>query len=132
MHHAELWITKPFNDYLAGLGNFFLGLVGMPAQHRPWSNTVVMQLLVVAILMVLFAFLRPRLSLHRPGALQHTFEAIYEFIYGESKDAVGHNGPHYLAFFGTIFIFILACNLIGIIPGFETPTMAPWVPAGCA
>src|SRR5947209_14342864 len=107
MHEAELWITKPFNNYLPGLGNFFLGLVGLPAQHRPWANFIVMQLLVAVILIVLFALLRPRLSLERPGALQHTFEVIYDFIHGESKDTVGHNGPHYLGFFGTIFLFIL-------------------------
>src|SRR6185369_428743 len=38
---------------------------------------------------------------------------------------------HYLNYFGTIFIFILFANLIGIIPGFESPTMIPSVPAGC-
>ena len=32
----------------------------------------------------------------------------------------------------TIFIFILSMNLIGIVPAFESPTMAPWVPAGLA
>ena len=37
-----------------------------------------------------------------------------------------------MPFFGTLFIFILTCNLIGIIPGFETPTMEPCVPLGCA
>src|SRR5262249_27979253 len=35
-------------------------------------------------------------------------------------------------FFGTIFFFILFNNLIGVIPGFESPTMIPSVPAGCA
>ena len=57
MHETELWLTKPFNDYLAGLGNSLLGLVGMPAQPRPWANYIVMQLLVVAILVVIFALL---------------------------------------------------------------------------
>jgi F-type H+-transporting ATPase subunit a len=132
MHHIELWVTRPFNDHLAGLGNFFLGLVGMPPQHRPWANFVVMQFLVVVLLMVLFAALRRRLSVDRPGALQHAFEVVYQFIFSESQDAVGHNGPHYLAFFGTIFIYILACNLIGIVPGLESPTMVPPVPTGCA
>src|SRR5262249_47819996 len=34
--------------------------------------------------------------------------------------------------FCTIFIFILAMNLIGIVPTFESPTMFPYVPAGLA
>src|SRR6185503_1819326 len=41
-------------------------------------------------------------------------------------------GRKYIAYFGTVFIFILFANLIGIIPGFESPTMIPSVPAGLA
>jgi len=67
MHETEIWLTKIFNDYLAGLGNAILGLVGIQAQPRPWANFVTMQLLVVAIIVVLFAFLRTRLSVDRPG-----------------------------------------------------------------
>ena len=93
---------------------------------------MVMELLVVIIIIVLFAFLRPRLSMDRPGKLQHIFEIIRDFVRGESEDAVGHGGSKYLPFFGTLFIFILICNLIGIIPGFESPTINPSVPAGCA
>ena len=37
-----------------------------------------------------------------------------------------------MGFFGTLFIFILFMNLIGVVPGFEAPTMNPSVPAGCA
>jgi F-type H+-transporting ATPase subunit a len=45
---------------------------------------------------------------------------------------VGHHGHHYLAFFGSIFIFVLFSNLLGIIPGLESPTMFPYVPCGLA
>jgi F-type H+-transporting ATPase subunit a len=91
-----------------------------------------MQILVAAIIVVLFALLRPRLSMDRPGKLQHIFEVVYEFLRGQSEEQVGHNGPRYIGYFGTIFIFILFANLLGIIPGFESPTMVPSVPLGCA
>jgi F-type H+-transporting ATPase subunit a len=134
MHEAEaeLWLTKIFNDHLAGLGNAALGLVRMPPQPRPWANFVVMEILVAAIIVVLFAVLRPRLSSDHPGKLQHTFELIYNFLHGQSEEQVGHHGPHYIGYFGTIFIFILFMNLIGVVPGFESPTMSPAVPLGCA
>ena len=74
----------------------------------------------------------PRLSVDRPGKLQHTFELLYGFLREQAEEQVGHDGHHYLAFFGTVFFFILFCNLIGVIPGFESPTMIPSVPAGCA
>src|SRR4051812_35795395 len=131
MEH-EIWLTRLFNDNLAGLGNFFLGWVNMPAEPRPWANFVTMQLLVVAILMVLAAVLKAKLSVDRPGKLQHTFEVIHEFLGEQTDDQVPHHGRKYLAYFGTLFLFILFANLIGIIPGFESPTMNPSVPAGLA
>jgi len=100
--------------------------------RAPWANFVCMELLVALIIVVLFAILRPRLSADNPGKLQHTFEMVYRFLHGESEEQVGHSGPHYIAFFGTLFIFILFMNLIGVVPGFESPTMSPAVPLGCA
>ena len=132
MHHREIWLAKLFNDHLPGLGNVPLRLLGLPAEPRPWAGFMVMELLVALIIVVLFAVLRRRLSVDRPGKLQQTFELMEEFVRGQAEESVGHDGPRYLGFFGTIFIFILFCNLIGIIPGFESPTMIPAVPAGCA
>src|SRR5262249_24592644 len=95
-------------------------------------NFVVMQILVAVLLMTVFAVLRSRLSVDRPGGLQHTFELLYEFVEGQAESQVGHSAHRYLSFFGTLFIFILTCNLIGLTPAFESPTMNAPVPAGCA
>jgi len=134
MPEHELWVTRLFNDYLAGAGNAMLGLFNVHAANaaRPWANFVTMQIVVALILVVLFAVLRSRLSPDRPGKAQHIFELIYNFLRGTSEEQIGHHGSRYVAFFGTIFLFILFANLLGIIPGFESPTMFPYVPAGCA
>jgi F-type H+-transporting ATPase subunit a len=132
MHETELWVTRLFNDYLAGLGNSALTLVGRHAEARPWANFIVMELLVALFIVVLFALLRPRLSVDAPGKLQHTFELAYEFLSGQAEEQIGQHGNHYIAYFGTLFFFILFANLIGIIPGFESPTMVASVPAGLA
>jgi F-type H+-transporting ATPase subunit a len=132
MHESELWITQLFNEHLNGLGNWFLGLAGMSHQEHPWANFVVMQILVVLLLMAVFALLRPRLSVDRPGGLQHIFEMVYDFVNSQAEDQVGHAAHKYLSYFGTIFIFILTANLIGIIPSFESPTMNAPVTCGCA
>lgn len=128
----ELWITRIFNDYLAGPGNAAIALVGKHPEARPWANFITMQLLVAVIIFALFAFLRPRLNVRKPGKLQHCFELIFNFMNEQAEESIGHDGPKYVAFCGTLFIFILFMNLIGIIPGFESPTMTPAVPAGCA
>src|SRR5579885_2554180 len=132
MQEHELVVTQFFNNHLAGIANRVLELVGQRPEPRPWANFIVMELLVALILVVLFAILRPKLSATEPGKFQHTFEVIYEFLHSQSEEQVGHEGHRYLGFFGTIFFFVLFGNLIGIVPGMESPTMAPAVPLGCA
>ena len=134
MKEHEIWLTRQFNDHLAGLGNSILSMLHLQANDpaRPWANFIVMQILVALIIVVIFAILRPRLSVDRPGKLQHIFEVIYSFLHDQSTEHVGHDGPRFLSLFGTLFIFILFCNLIGVIPGLQSPTQVAYVPAGCA
>src|SRR6266852_9773398 len=133
-HEVELWTTKLFNQYLASPLDAFLTAIGKPAVDRahPWENWITMEILVVLIIMVLFAILRARLSYDKPGKLQITLEAIYEFVNGQASEGIGHGSGKFVPFLGTLFIFILFMNLIGVIPGFESPTMTPAVPAGLA
>src|SRR5579864_4065031 len=133
MEH-EFWLTRLFNDFLGGPLTSFLTAIGHPPADpaHPWENWIVTEILVVAVIMVLFAFLRSRLSAEKPGKLQMTFEAIYNFVTGQARDAIEHGSSKYVSFVGTLFIFILFMNLIGVIPGFESPTMTPAVPLGLA
>jgi F-type H+-transporting ATPase subunit a len=132
MPESELFITRFFNDYLAAPGNAALALVGKHAEARPWADFIVMQLLVVASLMLLFAVLRPKLSADKPGKFQQLFELLYEFVRGQAEDQVGHTAHRYVAYFGVILLYVLSSNLIGLIPCFESPTMNASVTAGCA
>src|ERR1700686_4184926 len=98
MPEAELFVTQLLNNNLAGLGNSLIGLVGMAPQQRPWANYVAMQLLVALIVIVLFAILKPRLSVERPGKLQHTFELVHEFLTSQAGEQVGHDGHRYVTY----------------------------------
>ncbi len=91
-----------------------------------------MEILVVVIIIVLFAILKRRLSVDRPGKTQHIFEILHDFFTVQTRENVDHGGEKFLPFFGTLFIFILLLNLIGILPGFESPTMTAAVPCGFA
>jgi F-type H+-transporting ATPase subunit a len=135
MGHHELWFTKLLNDYLAGPANAILSIVGMQAADpaRPWANYIAMEILVGLIIVVLFALIKSSLSVDKPGKLQQTFELIYNFQREQAEEIIGHHdGPKYVAFAGTLFIFVLFGNLLGVIPSFESPTMFAPVPAGCA
>ncbi|HEV8040483.1 MAG TPA: F0F1 ATP synthase subunit A [Bryobacteraceae bacterium] len=133
-HEAQFWLTRLFNEYLGSALTSFLTSIGHPPTDpaHPWQNWIVIEILVVVIILFLFALLRARLSVDKPGKLQMTFEAIYNFVSGQAHDAIDHGASKSVSFFGTLFIFILFMNLIGVIPGFESPTMTPAVPAGLA
>jgi F-type H+-transporting ATPase subunit a len=133
MEH-ELGLTALFNNYLPGVGNAILSIFSVKANNpaRPWEDSVVMELLVVALLMITAALVRANLSVDKPGKLQHFFELLYEFFDDTLQQVGVHHPEKYLPYIGTLFIFILSMNLIGAIPAFEAPTMAPWVPAGLA
>ncbi len=132
MPEHELAITAIFNDNLAGIANAFLTAVGRHGGDRPWSNWMVMQLLVIGLLMLLFGILRSRISMDKPGGLQHLVEVVYEFLGQQAHEIIGHDYKRYLPIVVTIFFFVLIANLIGLIPAFESPTMFPPVTLGLA
>jgi len=130
----ELSITHLFNRFLGGPAEAVLNALHYPPARagRPWTDWMVCEILAVLLIVIFFGVLRSRLSVERPGKVQHLLELTYEFVYASAEEVVGHDGPRYLAFFGTIFLFILLMNLMGLVPGLESPTMYPMVPLGLA
>lgn len=130
----ELALTALFNEYLAGPANAVLGLFHITAKNptRPWENWLVMELLVVALIMLVVALNRSRLSAEKPGGLQHVFELIYGFIESTIQEVGVHHGERFVYYIGTVFIFILSMNMIGLVPGLESPTNLVYVTVGLA
>jgi F-type H+-transporting ATPase subunit a len=131
----QLWFTHLLNQLFAGPVTAFLRILHIEPKYptQPISNSFSMELLVFIFLLVIFLLVRSRLSVESPGALQHSFEGIEGFVLGQSHEIIGqHHVEHYTPFFAILFIFILVCNLIGLIPGLESPTGVPVVPLGCA
>jgi F-type H+-transporting ATPase subunit a len=132
MHH-ELWFTALLNKYLSAPAEWVLSLGGIHAEHgKPWSNGHAMLVFAAITVMLAAAFLRTRLSADRPGKLQLTIEAIYTFLDQQAYEIIGHGHKRFVPFFATTFMFILFCNLMGVVPGFESPTMYYTIPAGFA
>ena len=58
-----------------------------------------------------------------PGKLQSVLEIGMEFIRDMVDEFIGEEeGKKYFPFIATLFLFILACNMIGLIPGSYTIT----------
>jgi len=50
-------------------------------------------------------------------------EGLADIVYGLMESAMGtKDAPEFLPLIGTLFVFILFCNLLGLIPGFLPPT----------
>jgi F-type H+-transporting ATPase subunit a len=130
----QLPFTAFLNRLFAGPVDALLRAVHIQptSSQAPITNAVAMQVLVVLFLIALFAVVRSRLSVETPGGLQHIFEGLHGFIQGQSNEIIGHHSERFTAFLVSLFIYILTCNLIGLIPGFESPTAVPVVPLGCA
>ncbi len=61
---------------------------------------------------------------------RNALELYVEWVTGLVDTVVGHHGRRYLAFYGSLFLFIIASNLTGLIPGFLPPTSNPNVTLG--
>jgi F-type H+-transporting ATPase subunit a len=111
-----------------------LNAIGVHPKHpaAPIVNSFAMEVLVALILLTFFLLVRLRLSVDRPGGLQHLMEAIEGLIGGIAQEIIGHGYERYVPYLVTLGLFILVCNLIGLIPGLESPTGVPIVPLGCA
>jgi F-type H+-transporting ATPase subunit a len=135
MHQEhELWFTALLNQTFAGPANQILSLVGIHAHDpaKPWTNFMAMQILVALIFLAVFGLLRASLSMAKPGVLQQFFEVVYEFLADQAHGFIGHDWKRHMPIVCLLFFFILFSNLLGIIPGFESPTMSYYVPCGCA
>jgi F-type H+-transporting ATPase subunit a len=78
-------------------------------------------LFVFAILALLSVLATRRLAIY-PGQTQNVMEVILGGIDSLLNEIMGHNGRKFFPLVATIGLFILFSNLLGVIPGFESPT----------
>jgi len=130
----QLWFTAFLNHILAGPVTALLRALYIQPEYpnAPIPNSVAMEVLVVGFLILVFVLVRSRLSVSNPGGLQHVFEGAHNFIQGQSHEIIGPHSEGFTAFLMTLALFILLSNLLGLVPGFESPTATPYVPLGCA
>jgi len=57
-----------------------------------------------------------------PGKLQSVAELMVDFIRSMILDTMGKGGMRFFPLIATLFLFILFCNLLGLIPGSYTVT----------
>jgi len=86
-----------------------------------FTNSATWMVIAVILATTVFVYgMRQRALV--PGKLQSVAELGYEFIAGMVRDNVGDEGKKYFPFILSLFIFILFCNILGLVPYSYTVT----------
>jgi len=96
--------------------NFQLGSL-----DASYTNSALWMTIAVILAFLLFVVGTQKRALV-PGRVQALAELGYEFVAGMVRDNVGDAGKKYFPFVLTLFVFILFCNVLGLVPYSFTPT----------
>lgn len=83
------------------------------------TNSGLWALIAVALVSLLMLAAPQKLV---PTRLQSVAESLYDLVFGMTEEVLGPQGRAYFPFIFTLFAFILAANLLGLIPGAFTVT----------
>ncbi len=115
----------------------FLGHVHLPEIHLfgldiSITRHVVM-MWIASLLVILLGFLAARSVRHAKGAIGHLIEMAVLFVRDEiAIPNIGHEGARFVPYLLSTFLFILFCNLLGLVPFGATATGNISVTAGLA
>jgi F-type H+-transporting ATPase subunit a len=120
----SLALTRLLNYLFAGPVDGLLNMVGVHPRHpaAPINDAFALELLIAGLLLAFFVVVRLTLSVEKPAPVQQFAEMIHEFVGGQADQIIGHGYERFQSFATIIFLFILSCNLIGLIPGINSPT----------
>jgi len=79
------------------------------------TNSTIYMVIAVALSIGLMAYAAAGTT-GAPGRLQALGEIAYEFVGGMVRSAAGEHGMKFFPLVFSLFIFILICNLVGLIP----------------
>ena len=98
----------------------------------PITDAFAMELLVFLALTAYFVFVRLTLNVEKPAPAQHLAEITHEFVSAQGESIIGHGFERFTGYLTVLGLFILLANLMGLIPGLESPTANVVVPLGFA
>ncbi len=131
---TPLLLTRLLNAHLAAPTTALLHAVHVQPVNpqAPITNAVAMELLAFVLLLLYFIAVRVSLSVETPGAVQHLAEITHEFASDQGEQIIGHGFERFTGYLTVMGLFILVANLMGLVPGLESPTANVAVPLGFA
>lgn len=139
MNEQLNWFTILLNKWLGSLALSLLSRLHIVPNDpaHPIPDFVAGSVVVFLVGVLFFLWLKPRISVERPGATQQVMECLVTNSMGLGirdllEDNIEHHAARYLPMVGAISIFVLMANAISLCPAFVSPTGHPSVPLGCA
>ncbi len=131
---AQLLLTRFLNVHFGPAVTAFLRALHLNPEFpkAPITNAFAMELLVFVALMIYFLLIRISLNVEKPGAVQHLAEMTHEFVSEQGESVIGHGFERFVSYLTVLALFILVGNLMGLVPGLESPTANVVVPLGFA
>ncbi|HEY6374899.1 MAG TPA: F0F1 ATP synthase subunit A [Edaphobacter sp.] len=131
---TQLLFTQFLNAHFAAPVTALLRAVHVQPTYpeAPISNAFSMELLVFLVLIAYFVVVRLSLSVEKPNGVQHLAEMTNEFVTEQGESIIGHGYERFVSYLTALFLFILLANLMGLVPGLESPTANVVVPLGFA
>jgi len=108
MEEHFFFLTRLLSSF--GLGEF--------AHH--WEHVI--HSWAVMIIMIVGALILTKSVELLPKGAQNLLEVVIEGLENFMVDITGPEGRPYFPFIATIFLYIFVCNLLGLVPGFMSPT----------
>ncbi|MBM4439253.1 MAG: F0F1 ATP synthase subunit A [Candidatus Rokubacteria bacterium] len=103
-----------------------------PILRIPGVQDHVLYTFLVMLILVGVSFAASRRVALVPRGAQNFMEVVLEYIIGMIDDVIGPAGRPYLPLIGTLGLFILVSNLLGLVPGLIAPTGNLMTNAACA
>jgi len=129
----SLFIVELFNKIFSRPISALLGLVGIEVKHPDHLlPDYVVMCFIIAVLLILIFGLASRNLKQVPSGRQSILEMIIQAFESQLVEIIGESGRKYLPLIATVGIFIFFSNLIGLVPGFMSPTSKLNVTVACA
>ncbi len=106
-------------NFLTFLSQWFHDNVIIQSLHS-WEN--VFFAILTAVLISIFAIISTRKTQMIPRGLQNFMEMLVEGLDNFFGGILGKQGRHLTQFLGALFIYIWCMNMLGLVPGFMSPT----------
>jgi F-type H+-transporting ATPase subunit a len=104
----------------------------VPAGHHALPGHIVLILLVALGLIAFALSARRTFDVENPSKVQHLLEVVVEALQGLMREVIGPATNRFVPLIGTLAFYIFFSNVLGMVPGFLSPTSNLNVTASCA